>query len=299
MNKKKKQILEAAKALFIEKGFANTSITDITELAKVSKGTFYNHLPSKNECLIAIIHDIHEQTILERKKIQSHNNPVQLQTLVKELITFYQIVIRSNLFEIMIQNIAFKDDLEIMVEIRSQSTNELIWLARRLTEIFGPRISEMSFDCASFIIGTIQHTSFLSMMHNAPNTIEVIVEETLKKIEPIVNAIDLNRKVLLNPLLFENHETNNDINSNKITELILTLEKFYEFGEENFTDKNKEYTLFLIEFLKESPEKKFVLNTLSNSFIESFDGGEFEIEVEKIIKLMSELLECKYTTRID
>lgn len=281
MNKKKKQILEAAKALFIEKGFANTSITDIIELAQVSKGTFYNHFPSKNACLIAIIHDIHEQTVLERKKIQSHNNPTQLQTLVKELITFYQIVIRSNLFEIMIQNIAFKDDLEIMIEIRSQSTNELIWLAHRLTEIFGPRISEISFDCASFIMGTIQHTSFLSMIHNAPNTIEVIIEETLKKIEPIVYSVDLNRQVLLNPSLFKNNEENNS--SIDVADMILNLEKFYEKGEEEFNEQNKEYTLFLIELLNEAPRKKFILQTVIDSFMESFVESKFKDEAKSIL----------------
>lgn len=99
MNKKKKQILEAAKMLFIERGFTNTSITDVIELAQVSKGTFYNHFSSKNSCLIAIIHDIHETTIIERKKISTPENLMHLETLIKELTSFYQIVMMSNLYE--------------------------------------------------------------------------------------------------------------------------------------------------------------------------------------------------------
>ena len=57
MKKRKRQIIQAARTLFIEKGFVNTSILDIIAAANISKGTFYNHFSSKNECLIAIIEE--------------------------------------------------------------------------------------------------------------------------------------------------------------------------------------------------------------------------------------------------
>ncbi|MDY0395878.1 TetR/AcrR family transcriptional regulator [Virgibacillus halophilus] len=55
MNEKKKRVIDVALELFIEKGFAQTSIQDIIQAAEISKGTFYNYFPSKNECLIAIL----------------------------------------------------------------------------------------------------------------------------------------------------------------------------------------------------------------------------------------------------
>lgn len=287
MNKKKKQILEAAKMLFIERGFTNTSITDVIELAQVSKGTFYNHFSSKNSCLIAIIHDIHETTIIERQKISTPENLMHLETLIKELTIFYQIVMMSNLYEIMIQNLAFKEDSEIMTEIKVQSTIELKWLAQRLIDIFGNRITEIAYDCASLIIGTIQHTCFLSRMHNACNSIEIIIEETLKKIEPIVYSINLNRTVLLTSSLFENSDTPSSIHVSKSKELAKKLEKFYEDQGENFTLKNTEYTLFLIELLNDNPDKKYIIQSVANSFVQSFEEeGKNKIEAHKIFKLM-------------
>ncbi len=57
--KKKEQreqrILEAARCLFIRKGFAETSIEGIAEHAEVGVGTVYNYFRSKDELLIAII----------------------------------------------------------------------------------------------------------------------------------------------------------------------------------------------------------------------------------------------------
>ena len=54
MNNKKHQVLLTAQRLFIEKGFAATSVQDIINESKISKGTFYNYFSSKNECIIAI-----------------------------------------------------------------------------------------------------------------------------------------------------------------------------------------------------------------------------------------------------
>ena len=55
MNDRKQQVLLTAQQLFVEKGFSATSVQDILDEAKISKGTFYNYFSSKNECLIAIL----------------------------------------------------------------------------------------------------------------------------------------------------------------------------------------------------------------------------------------------------
>lgn len=55
--KTKDNILRAARHLFEEKGFENTSIEEITEKADVSRGTFFNHFISKDSLLAGIIED--------------------------------------------------------------------------------------------------------------------------------------------------------------------------------------------------------------------------------------------------
>jgi len=49
------ELLEAALALFVEKGFANTRSEEVARLAGVSKGTLYLYFPSKEELLKAVI----------------------------------------------------------------------------------------------------------------------------------------------------------------------------------------------------------------------------------------------------
>ncbi|MEK8029319.1 TetR/AcrR family transcriptional regulator [Ideonella sp. DXS29W] len=51
------ELLEAAMALFVEKGFAATKSEEVAARAGVSKGTLYLYFPSKEELLKAVIRD--------------------------------------------------------------------------------------------------------------------------------------------------------------------------------------------------------------------------------------------------
>jgi AcrR family transcriptional regulator len=49
----RERLFRAALDQFAQKGFAETTVEDITEAADLGKGTFFNHFPSKDHILIA------------------------------------------------------------------------------------------------------------------------------------------------------------------------------------------------------------------------------------------------------
>jgi AcrR family transcriptional regulator len=49
----RERLFRAALQLFAQKGFAETTVEDITEAADVGKGTFFNYFPSKDHILLA------------------------------------------------------------------------------------------------------------------------------------------------------------------------------------------------------------------------------------------------------
>jgi AcrR family transcriptional regulator len=49
----RERLFRAALALFARKGYAETTVEDITETADVGKGTFFNYFPSKEHILLA------------------------------------------------------------------------------------------------------------------------------------------------------------------------------------------------------------------------------------------------------
>lgn len=52
---KKELIIEAAESLFIEKGYVETKVEDITKKIGISKGNFYTYFKSKDDVLYEII----------------------------------------------------------------------------------------------------------------------------------------------------------------------------------------------------------------------------------------------------
>src|SRR5215470_4860091 len=49
----RERLFRAALGLFAQKGFAETTVEDITNAADVGKGTFFNYFPSKEHILLA------------------------------------------------------------------------------------------------------------------------------------------------------------------------------------------------------------------------------------------------------
>ena len=60
----RRNILDAARAEFGSRGFADTGITEITRTAKVALGTFYTYFDSKEEVFRALVRDMSEQVRL-------------------------------------------------------------------------------------------------------------------------------------------------------------------------------------------------------------------------------------------
>src|ERR1700751_5204397 len=49
----RERLFRSALALFASKGYAETTVEDITEAADVGKGTFFNYFPSKEHILMS------------------------------------------------------------------------------------------------------------------------------------------------------------------------------------------------------------------------------------------------------
>src|SRR5713226_7752948 len=49
----RERLFRAALDVFAQKGFAESTVEDITEAADVGKGTFFNYFPSKDHILLA------------------------------------------------------------------------------------------------------------------------------------------------------------------------------------------------------------------------------------------------------
>ena len=86
-NQLKTKLLENGKELFSQKGFKNTSISELTKKCGIAAGTFYNYFNSKEELFLHIFNKEHNQ--LKKKIMKKVNKNDNLSIVVKELIYNY------------------------------------------------------------------------------------------------------------------------------------------------------------------------------------------------------------------
>jgi AcrR family transcriptional regulator len=57
---RRKEIIDAAAAIFQEKGYAATSIQDVADAVNILKGSLYYYIKSKDDLLFEVIQEVHE-----------------------------------------------------------------------------------------------------------------------------------------------------------------------------------------------------------------------------------------------
>lgn len=77
-NERKNEILDAAMALFSEKGFDHTSTNDILDAVGIAKGTLYHHFKSKEAIMDAIIERQSDRMLTAARHVaEDHSIPVR------------------------------------------------------------------------------------------------------------------------------------------------------------------------------------------------------------------------------
>jgi AcrR family transcriptional regulator len=74
----RRQLLETAARLFTERGYEATSITDVLERAKLSRGAFYHHFQSKEALFEAVLEMVEEHVGMTlREAAAGASDPVE------------------------------------------------------------------------------------------------------------------------------------------------------------------------------------------------------------------------------
>ncbi len=90
---RRQQILEAARRLFLDQGFDETSVEEIAEAAEVSKGLVYFYFRSKDELLAALVRETYTPLLeaLNRLEQETDQDPVhRLRRFLHLEIAFYR-----------------------------------------------------------------------------------------------------------------------------------------------------------------------------------------------------------------
>ena len=87
---RRQEIIDAAAAIFSEKGYEATSIQDVADAVNILKGSLYYYIKSKEDLLFGVIQDVHEPALenLARQRDSEGAALDRLRTFVTNHVTY-------------------------------------------------------------------------------------------------------------------------------------------------------------------------------------------------------------------
>ncbi|KWW12593.1 hypothetical protein AS888_09540 [Peribacillus simplex] len=199
MNERKQLVVKYAHELFIEKGYQATSIQDILDYSRISKGTFYNYFSSKSELLKAVFVSAQEKFEKERNELLIGQNLADIEIFIKQS----ELQIHSNksskLFTLY-EEIMISNDTDLKNFITHVKFQNIHWLSSRFLEIFGAEKKPYILDCAILYSGMMHQTIHFNAMAKEPdfNPTEII-RYCVDRISTIIEDVSRANAQLLEP----------------------------------------------------------------------------------------------------
>ncbi len=281
MNDRKKHVLLTAKELFIDKGFQATSIQDILEAAQISKGTFYNYFSSKNECLMAILRDAYYTSYLSRNELAIGKDLAD-PTLLSQQIEIRLTMNREQNLLSLFETIVHSPDDELRQFVKQMHFRELTWIAKRLVDVYGQEVKPYSYDCASLIVGFIQHSLNIwkSSSKEHIDTMQ-LVEFVMQRMEVVIPDIIKRDAHFLSQDLLEDMLTGAEFYPMTLEVLIERLQRFIAQlpAEEN---QGKLYSQFLLDELSTEAPRFYLLESVVRSFRQAFTATDQQLQAVEL-----------------
>lgn len=281
MEDRKHHVLQVAQRLFLEKGFAQTSIQDIVNGAEISKGTFYNYFSSKNECLITILEHAQKEAANRRQQLLVNEKKNDVTVFVKQIVIRMQVNQEQNLLPLF-GYVFHSKDQELQTFAKTYHLKEIAWLADRFTDIYGKELEAYSVDCAIFLLGLLQQYSLnWSLYADDEIDIESLVAFILRKIDSLTESFieQAESFVHVNLLnMIRAIEADDDDPSSLLIEFQDFVNRHLKEGR-----ADREYANFIMEEMKKKDPQVFILKQVVEQLFANYDAIEESESLKKRI----------------
>lgn len=237
---KKEKIIEVAKQLFRTKGYHDTSIQDILDQSRVSKGTFYNYFSTKSQLILCIIQEVDVKVEEQQNLLLLEGNPCDKQIFYSQLRVKHSIYGTEKISEL--YNISLGENDEALQKYMAESHyKELNWLAKRLIEVYGNEIEESAMDLSTHFIGGLGYQFRYSDQMNLNLNSSDILDYNILRLEKNIEITQRTNQILF-PYKSTNSVENQEIAISKIQRLLNKVVNDYELSHEE-----KEIISFILE----------------------------------------------------
>ena len=282
MNDRKRQVLLTAQRLFIDKGFSTTSVQDILDESRISKGTFYNYFSSKNECLIAILGHARDEATVRRRELLIGQDLADKNILVEQILIRMHVNREQNLLPLF-ETVFHSGDSDLRTYIKNMLLTEFSWLTRRLVDVYGKDSAPYAADCAVMLFGMMQQTLHVwSAVSKEEIDTSKLVNFLIRRIDSIILGMICTKDAFFTEDVF--FKLSGDVEEYPETkeQLLKRLSGFSELLGDDTLPAGKQYVKFLLDELRSECPRVFVLESVIRSFREAFKGSSHEPEAHEL-----------------
>ena len=286
LNERKQHVLNAAKRLFLENGFANTSIQNILDEAGISKGTFYNYFNSKNECLISIIEESTVTASVLREELAA-DGPDGPEVLVEQILVRLRMNREQKLIRLY-EAILHSGDPELRDYMKSVHLSELAWLEQRLTEVYGEQFRPYAADAALMEFGMLgQYLQFAPDI-TSPEELSKRIRFVIRRTEALLRDMAENDEHLLEAGQFDLRADSPSLPApGRVAEEMLRLAETLPHESRG---TGREFAGFLSTELKSEKPRASLMQSIAVPFRKLFDGLPNEPEARTVMSALWRLL---------
>lgn len=280
MNTRKKHVLDQAAALFIEKGFQKTSITDIIDSANISKGTFYNYFTSKNDCVEAYLEQIRYETNLMRTEMMIGSDLNDVEVMVDQ-ITALIIMNRERGISRFIEELLHLGDEELKNYVLKHRVQELEWVAERFEQIFDIPSKTKAFEAAVLFYG-MQLNMLFMMQLVQPNEIDTraLVKTNILHITIIITKMLKDETTVLQPARLHDFLQRFHTQEVQPADVFAAINDLLE--NPRLTKPQREIVEALKEELEREDIRKIVVEAFLKRMIKEFQHSEPTLEAREV-----------------
>ncbi|MFT4414172.1 TetR/AcrR family transcriptional regulator [Fredinandcohnia humi] len=276
MNKRKRHVADVALRLFVEKGIQQTSIQDIIEQAKISKGTFYNYFSTKNDCIAEILEGLRYDASQLRMEMQVGKDAKNREVFIDQISVLIQLNEDRNLHALF-EAILNSNEMDLKKLVMHHRIYELDWLGERFVEVYGEDLRPYSFELSILFYGMLHYMLFTTRITNTTRSLHHMVDVLLSYTELIMQKMITQRTSLLDDSVLH-------FLRSKIDRKVMSVEEILEMAknieeEATFTIEQRDLYDTIVSELQQERIRKSVLQPLINPFRQAFVHSSVEAQV--------------------
>ena len=190
------KIIETAMGLALKQGHVATSVDEVIEAAKITKGTFFYHFKSKKDLAVALIEKFSEVElqILESnmaKATKLSKDPLQQLLIFVGLIQELHAQLKEGHIGCLFASYSYENQLvdkdlsAIATDTLTKSKNQLSNKIKEIIKVYPPRLSVDPDELADSFLVTLEGAYVMSRVMHKPEIIQTHLEQYKTFLESI------------------------------------------------------------------------------------------------------------------